>query len=156
MADRSEVLQSAAYAALSLGGKRVLHVIEEEVAAHGNGVVIPLDEFMARGMCRTAAQFGIRQCECLGLIKVEIGPRRVNVFRLCDDWRALDKVEAKRLVRLARGPTPQRASSKPVVVKPVKVVKPPKQVTVEPPREDLPRVPSMPKLAFLQDDRWRG
>jgi hypothetical protein len=60
MADRSEALQSAAYAVLSLGGKRVLRVIEEEVAARGNDIVIPLDEFVARGMCRTEAQLGIR------------------------------------------------------------------------------------------------
>ena len=52
-----------------------------------------------------------------------MGPRRVNVFRLSDGWRGLDMDEAKRRVKLARLPTPPRASSMPP--KPVRQVKVP-------------------------------
>jgi hypothetical protein len=68
MADRSEVLASAAYAALSVGGKRVLQVIEDEVRrgggrarwTGGGGAAV------ARGMCRAAARHGVRQVEARG------------------------------------------------------------------------------------------
>jgi hypothetical protein len=63
MADRSEVQKSAAYAALSVGGKRVLHVLEQEVGH--DGVAISLGCFMERGMCRAAARYGIKQVELL-------------------------------------------------------------------------------------------
>jgi hypothetical protein len=61
MAGRSEVQQSAAYPALSVGGKRVLDVIGEEVGR--DGVAISLSCFMERGMCRAAARHGIKQVE---------------------------------------------------------------------------------------------
>ncbi len=70
-----------------------------------------------------------------------MGPRRVNVFRLSDGWRGLDMDEAKRRVKLARLPTPPRASMPP---KPVRQVK----VPVERPRT-VRRVPSLPTW---QDD----
>jgi hypothetical protein len=135
MAGRSEVLRSAAYAALSVGGKRVLHVVEEQ-APHG-AVGISLAQFMSQGMCRAAARFGIKQVELLGFVSVSMGPRRVNVFRLSDGWRGLDADEAKRRVAQARLPMPPRASSAPP--KPVPQV----EARVEPPRT-MRRAPSLP------------
>jgi hypothetical protein len=75
---------------------------------------------------------------------VSMGPRRVNVFRLSDGCRGLDMDEAKRRVKLARLPTPPRASSMPP--KPVRQVK----VPVERPRT-VRRVPSL--LAWQDDVR---
>jgi hypothetical protein len=83
MAGRSEVLGSPAYAALTVGGKRVLGVIEQ---AGRDGVAISLREFMQRGMCRAAARHGIKQVEALGFVVIGMGPRRVCVFQLSDGW----------------------------------------------------------------------
>jgi hypothetical protein len=118
MADRS-VQQSAAYEALSVGGKRVLQVIEDEVG--NDGSAISLGRFMERGMCRAAARYGIKQVEALGFAVIGMGPRRVNVFRLADGWRALDAHEAKRRVKLARLAMPQRQSAPPKPVTQFKV-----------------------------------
>jgi hypothetical protein len=112
MADRSEVLQSATYAALSVGGKRVLKVILDHVGH--DAAAISLAQFMERGMCcRSTARIGIKQCELVDFVTVSMGHRRVNVFRRSDGWRGLDADEAKRRVRLARLPMPPRASSVP-------------------------------------------
>jgi hypothetical protein len=106
MAGRSDVLGSAAYAALSDGGRRVFQVIEEQ--AGRGAVAISLGRFMQHGMCRSTAIRGIRQCEVLGFVSVAVGHRSVGVFRLADGWRGLDMDEAARRVRLARLPMPPR------------------------------------------------
>ena len=134
MADRSVKL-SAAYEALSVGGKRVLHVIEEEVGHDGSA--ISLREFMRRGMCRATARIGIKQCELVGFVNVTMGHRRVNVFRLAAGWRGLDMDEAKRRVAQARFPMPPRPSSVPP--------KPATQVKVV----ELPTVRRVPSLAAM-------
>jgi hypothetical protein len=81
MADRSEVQKSAVYAALSVGGKRVLHVLEQEVGH--DGVAISLGCFMERGMCRAAARYGIKQVELLGfvMLKAYLGADRADDAR---------------------------------------------------------------------------
>ena len=105
MADRSEVQKSAAYAALSVGGKRVLHVLEQEVGH--DGVAISLGCFMERGMCRAAARYGIKQVELLGfvMLKAYLGADRTD-----DAQRMLNvrrpRAAAVPVVGLAAGQTP--------------------------------------------------
>ena len=135
MAGRSEVLRSAAYEALSVGGQRVFHVIER---AGRDGAAISLPEFMERGgMCRSTARLGIKQCVALEFVVIGMGPRRVNTFARADGWRALDAREAKRRVAQARLPMPRQS----VPPKPVPQVK----VPVEQPRT----VRGMPSLATM-------
>jgi hypothetical protein len=113
----------------------------------GRGVAISLDKFMEQcDLCRSAVRYGIKQCELLGFAVITIGPRRVSQFRLAEGWRGLDADEAKRRVRLARLPTPPRASSVPP--KPVRQVKAP----VERPRT-VRRVPSLPTMPSHDDRR---
>ena len=140
MAVRS-LQKSEAYAVLSEGGRKVLHVIDAEVRR--GAVSISLDTLSElSGLCRSSVRCGIRLCETLGFLSVMLGPRRTNQFALSDGWRSVDEDEAKRLVKLARGPTPPRpTSSPPKPVKPVKV-----RVEVERP---APRQPSMPALQWL-------
>jgi hypothetical protein len=146
MAGRSELQKSPAFAALSDSGKRVLQVIEQ---AGRGAVAISLEQFMDADMRRSAARYGIRQCEELGLIAVTMGPRRVNQFALADGWRDLETAgEAARLVKLARLPTPPRASSAPPrAVKQAKA-----RVEVEQP-PTVRQVPSMPTVAWIGDGR---
>jgi hypothetical protein len=142
MAGRSEAQKSPAFAALSVGGQRVLKVIEQ---AGRDGVAISLDQFMERAdLCRSSVRRGIRQCELVGFVTVSIGARRCSVFALADGWRRLDAGEAKRRMKLAKEPTPPRATSAPS--KPVRQAK--ARVEVEQPR--VVRQPSMPRLAWLQ------
>jgi len=142
--DRSEVLQSAAYAALKPSGKRALHVIEDALSRSGDGVAISLNQFLALGLCPTAARYGVKQCERVGLVTVNTGPRRVHVFMMADGWKSISADEAARRMALARQPM-QRAKP----VKPPKLVKVPKPVPVEPPRTMRRQVPSLPRLSFM-------
>ena len=71
MADREEVEASEAYAVMADSGKQVLKVIEAEVRR--GAVAISLGQFMARGMCRAAAQNGIKQVELLGFVAISMG-----------------------------------------------------------------------------------
>ena len=48
------------------------------------------------------ASFAVKQLEHLGFVKVEVGPRRINVFMLIDEWKSLNAVEAARRMALAR------------------------------------------------------
>ena len=81
--DRSAVLQSPAYAALTPSGKRCLHLIEDEVERCGGVAAIPRPVFMARRISKKSVSFGIKQCEHLGFISntVGVGARHANVFR---------------------------------------------------------------------------
>jgi hypothetical protein len=140
MAGRSEVERSAAYKAMADTARRVFHEIE----ATGGGA-ISLDQLMdATGRGRSAVRHGVRQCEVLGFVAVAMTARRTNEFRLADGWAEVSAEEAKHLLKLAKLPTPPRAtSSPPKPVRPVKV-----RVEVEPPP---PRAaPSMPVVAWLQ------
>jgi hypothetical protein len=147
VADRSQVLRSsAAYAALGEGGQRVLKVIEEEVRRGGSA--ISLDDLVdATGSCRSSVRRGIRQVEALGFLTVAMTARHANQFALSDGWREVDTAdEAKRLLKLAKLPTPPRARTVPPKrVRPVKV-----EVEVErPPVEPQRYAPSLPTLAWL-------
>ena len=151
--DRSEVLQSPAYLALTPAGRKVLHFIEGEVMRGGDGVAIPLTTFTSNGgMCRTAARFGIKQCERLGFISIGTGLRHANTFRLVDGWRTIGADEAARLVKLAKLPKPPQVAA-PKPVKPPKPAPTPKPVKAEPPRMIERRVPSLPRLSFMDDGR---
>ena len=142
MAGRSEVRKSPAFEALSVGGKRALKVIEEEV--RGGGSAITLDELMDRAdLCRSSVRRGIRQCELVGFIAVAMGPRRVNLFKLSDGWKSLDAAEAKRRMKLAKEPTPPRQSSAPPTARQAKV-----RVEVEQPPVER-RAPSLPQVQWL-------
>jgi hypothetical protein len=145
MAGRSHVLRSPAYLALSASGKKVLNLIEQEIG-HGCAA-ISLDQFMDTGMCRSAARYGIKQCEALGFVAITTGARRVSLFKLTDGWRALGADEAARRIKQARLPTPPRASRVPP--KPVRQVKAP----VEPPRTMQRRVPSLPTMPWQDNGR---
>lgn len=146
MAGRPEVKRSAAYLALSDGGKKVLHVIEDEVR---RGVsTISLERLAERAdLCRSSVRRGIKQAEALGLISVTLGPRHANEFRLCDRWKSIDASEAARLVAKTRLPTPPRATSVPP--RAVKTAKVPVAEVVEQPRIER-AAPSMPRVAWLQ------
>ena len=147
--DRSAVLQSPAYAALTPSGKRCLHLIEDEVERCGGAARIPRKGFMAVGISKAAVSFGIKQCERLGFVSVTVGLRHANVFVLLDDWRLLDAAEAARRVKLARLPKPPRVAAP----KPPKPAATPKPVKAEPPRMIERRVPSLPRLSFMDDGR---
>ena len=146
---RSGVVASAAYAAMTRGGKRCLHLIEGEVERGGGTASISLYDFDRRfGCSRRATCFALKQLALLGFVVIGTGARRVNMFTLIDGWRAIDAVEAKRLVELARLPKPQRAAA-PKSVKPApKPVKQPKPVEVERPRFSERRMPSMPVMSW--------
>jgi len=140
---------SPAYLALTPAGRRVLHVIESEVE---RGMAsISLNDFTQRfGCSRAGARYGLKQCALLGFVSIDMGPRRVNVFALADGWKSIDRVEASRLVQLAKLPKPPRASTpEPAPTpKPVKQPKP-----VEPPRMRERRMPSMPVFSWDRDGR---
>ena len=142
MAGRT-VERSAAFAALSVGGQRVLKVIEAEVKRGGGA--ISLDDLMDRAdLCRSSVRRGIRQCEALSFITVTMGPRRTNEFKLADGWRELSADEAARRVKQARLPTPPRQTSAPPrAARPLKV-----RVEVEQPAVER-RAPSLPQVQWL-------
>ena len=53
--DRSQVLQSPAYAALTPSGKRALHLIEGEVMRSGGIARLSHNDFKAFGMARSSS-----------------------------------------------------------------------------------------------------
>lgn len=143
MAGRA-VERSAAFAALSVGGRKVLKVIEEEVRR--GAVALSLDDLMGEsGLCRSAVRYGVKQAQLLGFIAISVGHRRVNQFALSDHWRELDEDEAKRLVAKARSPTPQRPRTVPP--------KPVKRARIEVEQPPPPRQPSLPTVAWLGGGR---
>jgi hypothetical protein len=112
MAGRSELQKSAAYWALSNGGRKVLHAVEQQ--AGRGAVAITFEQLMEEsGLCRSSVRYGVKQAQLLGFIAVSMGPRRTNEFKLTDGWRGLSADEAKRRVAQARLPTPSRESSAP-------------------------------------------
>ena len=105
--DRSEVLQSAAYAALTPSGKQCLHLIEDEIERGDGAAMLPRSFFTVRGLSKAATSFGVKQCERLGFVSVGTGVRGTNLLWLSDGWRTIDAVEAARRVRLAKLPKPR-------------------------------------------------
>jgi hypothetical protein len=151
MADRSEVLASAAYAALKPNGRRVLRLIEDEIER--GTASLSLDAIEHRlGCSRATARFALKEIVLCGFVSVSVGVRRVNTFALADGWRALDAVEAKRLVGLSKLPMPlQPAAPKPA---PRSVKPKPAPQPVEPPRTEQRRVTvTLAKLSFMDDGR---
>ena len=94
---------SAAYAAMTLAGRRVLPFVEHQIEQHGDGIALSLSDLMAHGGgCRSAIRYGVRQLQQLGFVTIGQGPRRVHVFSLAGGWRSLDADEAARRVATAR------------------------------------------------------
>ena len=68
MTDRSGVVASAAYAAMTRSGRRVLHLIEGEVERGGGTASISLYDFDRRfGCSRRATCFALKQLALLRL-----------------------------------------------------------------------------------------
>ena len=115
MADRSQMLTSPAYRALSPAGRKVLAAIEREVERCGGVVTVSLADFgKLCGVSKSAVAYGLKQVALLGLVSVEQrGPRQrlMNIFQLADGWIALDADTAKRRQLQAllpkRQPAPQ-------------------------------------------------
>ena len=152
--DRVAVRNSAAYLAMTPAARRVLSFIESEIDRSGDGAAIPLTMFAANGICRAAARFGVKQCERLGFVSIGTGLRHANTFRLVDGWRAVDTVEARRqvlLARLPKLPQPRCVAASPPV-KPPKPAPKPKPV-VEQPRTVQQRGVTLPRLSFMDDHR---
>ena len=102
MTDRSQMMQSPAYAALSPAGRKVLAAIEREVERGGGVVVISFADFARRcDVSHSAAYSGLKQVALLGFASVETGPRprRIHTIRLRDNWQGIDADEARRLAR---------------------------------------------------------
>ena len=128
----------------------MLRLIEDNInRSGGSAVTLPRSSF---GGSKGSISFGIKQCERLGLVRIGTGFRHANTFSLTDGWGAVDAVEAKRLVQLAKLPKPPQVAA-PQPVKPPKPVKPapaPKPVTVAP-SSTTPRRPiTLPRLSFLE------
>ena len=153
MTDRSGVVASAAYAAMTRSGRRVLHLIEGEVERGGGTASISLDDFDRRfGCSRRSTCFALKQLALLRLHHHRHGTAPRQDVPLYDGWRAVTADEAKRLVKQARLPKPPRAAvpKLPKPVKPPKASKPPK---VKRPRMNERRAVSLPKLSFVDDGR---
>ena len=146
--DRSGMLQSPAYLAMTPVGQRVLRLIEDTInRSGGSAVTLPRSSF---GGNKGSISFGIKQCERLGFVSIGIGLRRANAFSPLDDWRTVDADEAARRVQLAKLPQPPRPS-RAVRPKPPKPVKPPNPVAVAPPTRQ--RQVTLPRLSFMDDGR---
>ena len=98
---------------------------------------------------RKAISPSLKLLDHLGLIEIEPGPRRANIFKLSNRWRTVDAVEAARLSVLARELKPLRVAA-PKLEKPAPA---PKPVKVERPRMSERRIVSLPKLSFMDDGR---
>ena len=101
MADRSQMLTSPAYAALSPSGRRVLALIDSKVT-HGGGVAAISFSNIERqcGMSTAPAASHCGQVRLLGFVSVERGPgprRRINSFRFSNVWRDLDAAACRRV-----------------------------------------------------------
>jgi hypothetical protein len=136
MADRIEKRSSAAYAALSEAGRKVLEAVEREVARGGGVAVISFNDLLRRiDLSRGAAANGLKQVELLGFVSDDIGPRPafIRTLKLVDKWRDIDADNAHRLRLKSRLP-----KDNPVVRSPV-------APSVE------RRTPSLPVLHFADD-----
>ena len=131
MVDRSQMLTSPAYQALSPAGRRVLAAIEREVRRGGGVVSISLTEFRKlTGVSQSASLYGLKQMALLGFFSVaQKGPRNrcIITISFADDWRGLDADTAKRRQLQALLPKRQPAP---------KPVRPQRQM------------PSLPKLSW--------
>ena len=142
-ADRAH---SPAYLAMKPSGRRCLALIESALTHRGGDTAaLSHGQFKAWGVARCSSCYAVKALVALGFVTVASGKRRANVFRLCEDWRALDASEAARLEQSAREAKPQAASRK-------VVPKPPKPKPVARPRVIRRRTPSLPALRCLQGE----
>ena len=157
MADRADVLASPAYAALKTNGRRVLHLIEAEIERGGGTASISLDGIEHALRCsRATARFALKEIVLTGFVSVSMGERRVNRFALADGWRALDAVEAKRLVGLSKLPMPLQPSAPKPPPKPVKSKPAPAPQPVEPQHvSERKVVVTLPRLRCLETEDTR-
>ena len=137
MTDRLQKRQSAAYAALSEAGRKVLTAVENEVA-HGGGVaVLTFNQILRRcDLSRSAAANGLKQIE-LWRFEIQMGgpPSFTRTIKLVDHWQAIGPDEARQLQLRSRLPMAKRqAAPQPVA-----------------PRER--RMPSLPVLHWRDDAR---
>ena len=104
-ADRAH---SPAYLAMKPSGRRCLDLIESALTHRGGDTAaLSHGQFKAWGVARCSSCYAVKALVALGFVTVASGKRRANVFRLCEDWRALDASEAARLEQSAREAKPQ-------------------------------------------------
>ena len=128
-----EMLESAAWRALSLSAHRVLDRLEIEIAKHGgtgNGdLICPYDDFERYGIDRHAIGPALRELAALGFIEVtdrgvagnaefrapsryRLTYRSTGRHNATHDWRRIDSVnDAAALARAARASQPQKTKS---------------------------------------------
>ena len=136
---------SPAWAALPGSTKRVLAAIEATIAdSHNGGAAISYNGFDENhGIPRAAIARSLRLLELLGLLNVEVGPRRISYFTRSTKWKTLDAEQVARLARAARQPRPPRLSSRPP--KPAK----PQRPVIEEPTPPQYKVPGLARLRFM-------
>ena len=145
--DRSGMLQSPAYLAITPVGWRVLRLIEDTInRSGGSAVTLTRSSF---GGHRGSISFGIKQCERLGFVSIGIGLRRANAFSLLDEWRAVDADEG------AAGAVGKAAAAAATVTRGVpkaaEAGQPSKPVAVARPTPQ--RQVTLPRLSFMDDGR---
>ena len=121
---------SPAYAVLPPGARRVLRAIERSIGDGSSASVSYTSFWLDHNIEGKLVSPSLKLLNHLGMIDIESGPYRSNVFRLSTRWRTIDALEAARLVKLARLPKPPRVAAP----KPPKPAPTPKPVKVEPPR----------------------
>ena len=150
---------SPAWHALSKASRRMLIVIEHAIAERGGreaelSYSYFLDAPPELAISRPVIRPCVRRLEAVGFIRVRLGQRRINVFALSDDWRAIDKAGAKRRLARAKATKPRPAPKQLRLGEAS-----PRSLPKEPPRraptpqplfEPTERQqPSLPKLRFM-------
>jgi hypothetical protein len=146
MTDQAEMLTSAAVAALPTGARRTLDTILAAInETGGTAAAVSYADLDFAGVTPREIPASLRMLVSLGLIKIEVGPRRGHLYSVAQGWREVDEVEAARLLAEARERRSPRVAA-------TKVVKVPKVRTKrQRPRAVRRPTPSMPRLSILQD-----
>ena len=149
---------SAAWQALSRSARKLVLTVEHELAQRGTREVALsyssfLDAPLELVISRPVIRHSIKKAAALGFVAVALGPRRINVFALSDDWKKINnKAEAKRRLTMAKTAQPRPArqlqlgESKPAAPKISREF-----VRRAEPMEPVPqyRTPSLAKLRFM-------
>jgi hypothetical protein len=98
MTDRTS---SPAFAALSRSARKVLAAIEAAIGDGSSASVSYVDFRLDHGIGRKSVSPSLKLPDHLGLVDIEPGSRCGNVFRLSNQWRTIDEVEAVRLAAAA-------------------------------------------------------
>jgi hypothetical protein len=107
-ADRSEMMASAAYSALTPRMRKVFHAISTAI---GDGDSAPMSRHcftLDFSVPPKAIKPSLDVLTQLGLIEVGLGARRVQVFRFGTGWRQLDALAAVRVLQTVREASQQR------------------------------------------------